>query len=299
MYWLIKLKRLMNLEKKARLPERFSSEAAGEDIRRILAENQAIHGDAAILDQFIKHGEILYYRRGQPLILQGEQDNDVFFLLAGSVDINFKNQLGSIREAPNQVGELAATKPGAARSATVIARTDEVAALRVSGSIFHSIYVSDGSFRQRLEIEKEARFRERIAAGHVVRQNASHFWFLTALASALVVACIVWFATYSLPWTQTTHIIGTLTASVLSFLTILVLNPVYFWRRCFWVSFVSMFGTLWFGRYVSIQFSEGFQMVFGAHTEGGSGVDAAIEALPFLAVMLICAIRDRAVTQSA
>ena len=299
MYWSSKLKRAINLERKPRLPDRFSSESGPDEIRGILAENPVIRGDASIIDQFIENGDVVYYRRGQTLIQQGDQSSHVFFLLAGSVDIHFRSQLGSIREAPNQVGELAATKPGAARSATVTARTDEVAALRVSGGAFQRIYATNQNFRQRLEIEKDSRFRERIAAGQVAKENSSIAWFLTALASAAAVACITWFLTGPLHWTHTTQLLTTLAASILSFLVILLLNPVFFWRRCFWAAFVAMIGTHWFGRYVLIEVDEGLQITFGEHAEGMSSLDTTLQITSFLAVMLICAVRDHAVTRRA
>ena len=120
MYWTSKLARFFGLEKPAKLPARFSSNSAEEDIGRILADNPAISGDESIIAKLMADNDIVYFRRGETLIQQGDQEDHVFFLLSGCVDIRFRAQLGSIREAPNQVGELAAT--GKTHLAIAIAR---------------------------------------------------------------------------------------------------------------------------------------------------------------------------------
>ncbi|TRW94303.1 cyclic nucleotide-binding domain-containing protein [Paracoccus sp. M683] len=296
MYWWTRAKRSLGLESKARLPERFSCEEATYEIRRILADNPAINGDAEVMDRFVAEGEVSYFRRGQVLIEQGAQDDNVYFLLSGSVDIVFGNSLGSIREAPNQVGELAATKPGVPRSATVVAHTGEVAALLVSGRTFQQVYNSNNGFRQRLELEKDARFRERIAAGHVAKRHDAWAWPLISCVAAAIAAVVVWGVGNHLLWSQSAALLVTGFSSVLTFILIMILNPAFFWRRCFWAAFIAMITTSWFGRYVLVDIGEGVQLVLGAHAKEVSGLHAVLQMLPFLVVMAICAIRDHAAT---
>lgn len=296
MYWWARAKRSLGLESKARLPERFSCEEVTYEIRRILADNPAINGDAGVIDRFVAEGEVLYFRSGQVLIEQGAQDDNVYFLLSGSVDIVFGSSLGSIREAPNQVGELAATKPGVPRSATVVAHTNEVAALMVSGRTFQQVYNSNNGFRQRLELEKDARFRERIAAGHVAKRQDAWAWPLISSAAAAFSALVAWGVGNHLLWSQSAALFATGFSSVLTFILIMILNPAFFWRRCFWATFMAMIATSWFGRYVLVDIGEGVQLVLGAQAKEVSGFDAALQMLPFLVVMMICAIRDHAAT---
>lgn len=299
MYWTSKLARLFGLEKAPTLPRRFSADSADEEISRILGENPAISGDESIITKLMADKDIVYFRRGETLIQQGDQEDHVFFLLSGCVDIRFRAQLGSIREAPNQVGELAAIKPGSARSATVVAKTDEVAALRVSGTTFHQIYTTNEGFRQRLGIEMNARFRERIAAGQVAKQNSSITWLIISLAAAAAVAVVTWFVTVRLGWTDTTHALTTVFSFFASFVIVFLLNPVFFWRKAFYVALFSMIGTYWFGNYVSLNTHDGFRIIFGANVENESILETIVKTASLLVVMIICAIRDHAVTRES
>lgn len=299
MYWTSKLARLFGLEKAPTLPGRFSADSADEEISRILGENPAISGDESIITKLMADKDIVYFRRGETLIQQGDQEDHVFFLLSGCVDIRFRAQLGSIREAPNQVGELAAIKPGSARSATVVAKTDEVAALRVSGTTFHQIYTTNEGFRQRLSIEMNARFRERIAAGQVAKQNSSITWLIISLAAAAAVAVVTWFVTVRLGWTDTTHALTTVFSFFASFVIVFLLNPVFFWRKAFYVALFSMIGTYWFGNYVSLNTHDGFRIIFGANVENESILETIVKTASLLVVMIICAVRDHAVTRES
>jgi CRP-like cAMP-binding protein len=299
MYWTSKLARFCGVEKAPKLPERFSADSAGEVIGRILAENPAIAGDESIIAQLIARGEIRYFRRGDTLIQEGAQEDHVFFLLSGRVDIRFRAQLGSIREAPNQVGELAAIKPGSARSATVVAKTEEVAALRVGGHVFYQIYTTNHGFRQRLDVGMNERFRERIVAGQVAKQNSFFTWLMVSLAAAAAVAIVTWFATGGLGWTDTTHVLTTLFSFISSFMIVFLLNPVFFWRKLFSLAFLSMVGTYWLGNYVSFEMEDGFRIILGASVEGDSIEETIVKAVSLIIVMVICAIRDHTVTRES
>lgn len=296
MYWASKLKRAIGLERKARLPDRFSGRGAADELRRILAGNPAVQDDSTILDQLIEDGDVVFFRRGETLIRQGDQDDHVYFLLAGSVDILLKLQLGSIREVPNQIGELAAIKPGSERSATVIARTDEVAALRVSGAVFHSIYSSNQEFRWRLDVEVATRFRERIAAGQVAKTNVSMSWFFMSLGASAFISAFIWYLSSYLPWSLTTRMLGVGLGGVLSLIFLLLQNPAFFWRRCFGITLFAMIGTLALNHYLAIDASQGLQNLQFQWRAGGGAEESSsaspLQALPFLVVMLICAAMD-------
>ncbi len=78
-----------------------------------------------------EHGELLEFAKGETIILEGEGDNDVFFILTGNADVTIKKSKVATRTAGDSVGEMAILNPTEPRSATVIA-TSNVIALKVA-----------------------------------------------------------------------------------------------------------------------------------------------------------------------
>jgi CRP/FNR family transcriptional regulator, cyclic AMP receptor protein len=81
--------------------------------------------DTPVLHDFLAGGDLVRFRKGQALIREGEQVNDVFLLLEASVKVTARldaggNALLAIRVGGDVVGEIAAID-GGARTATVSA----------------------------------------------------------------------------------------------------------------------------------------------------------------------------------
>lgn len=105
-------------------------------------------------------GELVAFSTGEALIRQGDDDNDIFYLLAGSVEVQIQNAVIGPREAPQHVGEMSLIDPSAKRSATVTAKT-EVIALKVSEPIFRSIAATCPELWRNLACELADRLRRR------------------------------------------------------------------------------------------------------------------------------------------
>lgn len=295
MYWPAKLKRALGVSAAPALPETFSGDGSDERILEVLEKNPAVLGDRALAERLMQAGKVVFFRRGEPLIQHGAPGDDVFFLLAGDVDIVFRSQLGSIRQSPNQVGEMAALEPGRPRSASVIARTDEVAALKVPGPAFHRIWSSSPLFQQRLQVEMAARHRERILAAQVARQNNSFLWFASSLGAGLVIALATWFGAAFFDWSAAGR--GALAggAGIVTFMVMLLHNPAFFWRRCFGLVLLAMIGTLALDHFVSIDANHGLGslevMVVSRDQAAGTEVGVA-QTLAFFLALAICAVMD-------
>ncbi len=291
MYWTAKIARALGLEPEAQLPSRFEGDAGQEQARSMLLNNPAVGGDEAVADRLLARGNLVFFRKGNLLIKEGDHDNDVYFLLAGEVDIVFGARLGSIRSSPNQVGEMAAIDPGQKRSANVIARSDEVAALRVSGTEFNMIRNSNINFQSRLQREMSDRHRQRINAAKVAKQNNSLSWFLASTGAGLAGGAAAWFA-WPDDWTVVAQSVAACGAGLLVFVFTLLHNPAFFWRRCAGLSLSAMLSLMMIDRFLTFNIEQGFGSLSVGFGGSGGLVDWKI-VFGLLVAMAICAYKDR------
>ena len=291
MYWTAKITRALGREPEAQLPSRFRGDAGREQARSVLLNNPAVGGDEDVANRLLTTGNLTFFRRGDLLIKEGDHDNDVYFLLAGEVDIVFGARLGSIRSSPNQVGEMAAIDPGKKRSANVIARSDEVAALRVSGMEFNAIRNANSDFQNRLQREMSDRHRERINAAKVAKQNNSLSWFLASTGAGFAGGAAAWFA-WPDDWTVVAQSVAACGAGLLVFVFTLLHNPAFFWRRCAGLSLSAMLGLMMIDRFLTFKIEQGFGSLSVGFGGSGGPVDWKI-VFGLLAAMAICAYKDR------
>ncbi len=98
-----------------------------------LQRQELVAGNADLANALADRGQLLEFGKGDKIITEGGEDNDIFLLVAGSVAIVVKgNEIGT-RKAGQHVGEMAAVEPAQKRSATVVAH-DTVVALKVSNA---------------------------------------------------------------------------------------------------------------------------------------------------------------------
>lgn len=103
-----------------------------------LKRQEFVSGDAAIAEAMATEGELVEFKKLDKLIVQDEEDNDIYLLLTGSVSIVISGIEYRSRHAGEHVGEMAAIEPTLKRSATVIAN-ETVVALKVSSTTFMTI----------------------------------------------------------------------------------------------------------------------------------------------------------------
>jgi len=119
------------------MKERFEKDGR-QNLVDALKRQEFVGGDAKLADALIKHGELMEYKKGDKLITEGGEDNDIYLLLAGSVAVVVKGNEIAIRKAGQHVGEMAAIEPAQKRSATVVAH-DTLVALKLKSADFSSI----------------------------------------------------------------------------------------------------------------------------------------------------------------
>ena len=108
------------------------------DLIDALKRQEVAAGRGDIVAALIKHGALVEFAKGDRIIVEDGVDNDVFFLVSGSVSVTVKGKEVATRKAGEIVGEMAAIEPAQKRAATVTAH-DTVVALKVSSAVFGSI----------------------------------------------------------------------------------------------------------------------------------------------------------------
>jgi CRP/FNR family transcriptional regulator, cyclic AMP receptor protein len=88
-------------------------------LRQVFVQNKR-----ELAEAFIAVGELLEFQTGQPLIVQDDGTNDVFLLVAGTVQVTVSGVETRTLTAGAHVGEMSAIHPSNPRSATVTATTN-------------------------------------------------------------------------------------------------------------------------------------------------------------------------------
>jgi CRP/FNR family cyclic AMP-dependent transcriptional regulator len=127
-----------------------------------LMEQKLIRGDRAIAESVADGGDLFEVEIGVAIVQQGGFDNDVFLILAGSVDIVVNGRVIAKRGPSDHVGEMAAIQPSQLRSATVIASTACVV-LRVRNPRFIEIATTHPEIWRTLARELARRLEQRNA----------------------------------------------------------------------------------------------------------------------------------------
>lgn len=104
------------------MKDRFAGEAGRRILLEALKEQKLIAGNPELADQVASVGELVDVEAGTTIIEQGKDDNDVYFIVAGSFDIVVNNRVIARRISSDHVGEMAAIQPTQLRSASVVAR---------------------------------------------------------------------------------------------------------------------------------------------------------------------------------
>ncbi|HEX8482988.1 MAG TPA: TIR domain-containing protein [Allosphingosinicella sp.] len=108
-------------------------------------------------------GEPLRFEEGEMLLRQGDDDDDVYFLLAGFVDLEIHGHPYLRREAREVIGEMAALEPGSRRSATARAGSGGVVAVRLSCEAFMRLGAIHTNLWRNVARELSGRLRQRNA----------------------------------------------------------------------------------------------------------------------------------------
>lgn len=158
--------------------------------KRISAFNEQfiINGNQRFAEYFADRCEVLGVEKGAKIIEQDGIDNDLYFLVAGSVEINVNNRTVAVREKQMHVGEMALLDDTAKRSASVVA-AEELVVFKVKQDEFERFADQNPILWRRIAVELSNRLRER--SKFVRIPNAKPMIFLGSSTEALPKAKLV------------------------------------------------------------------------------------------------------------
>jgi len=125
-----------------------------------LRDQFVVGGDLKLAQSLAKRIKLVELKKGQVLLEQGTADNDIFFVLAGTVTVLVNGREIAQRDAGNHVGEMALIDNTAVRSATVIAEVPTIVA-KLADHVFEDLANRHPLLWRRIAISIGVRLRER------------------------------------------------------------------------------------------------------------------------------------------
>jgi CRP/FNR family cyclic AMP-dependent transcriptional regulator len=164
------------------LKQRFEEKDALVDA---LLTQRVILGDRPLAEDLAGVGVLDEFSEGQALICQGGSERDVYFLLAGKVQVIVNGVRLYPRVAGTTVGEMSAINPAVGRSATIEA-LEETVALRVSHGQLAAVADRNQGLWRRIAVELAGRLEQRNK--FINRANEIPRVFVICSAEALEIA---------------------------------------------------------------------------------------------------------------
>ncbi|WP_312368285.1 Pycsar phage resistance system effector protein PycTIR [Stenotrophomonas sp.] len=100
--------------------ERFQGDEGRRRLVAVLAEHRLVANRQELAEQLVAAGELMEVPVGTAFINQGDQTSDVFFIIAGKVEVRVNGKVVANRFPGDPVGEMAAIEPSQPRAASVI-----------------------------------------------------------------------------------------------------------------------------------------------------------------------------------
>jgi len=142
------------------LVPRFTGVRGKANLVAALCSQTSISGNMNLAERIAKTGSLIEVKSKKTIIEQGGADNDVFFIISGSVGIMINKREVAVRGAGTHVGEMALLDTTARRSATVVTKENSLF-LRLSEPAATKIASNYPDFWRKLALELAVRLRER------------------------------------------------------------------------------------------------------------------------------------------
>lgn len=100
--------------------ERFQGDEGGRRLVAALTEHRLVANRPELAERLVAAGELMEVSAGIAFINQGDQASDVFFIIAGRVEVRVNGKIVANRFPGDHIGEMAAIEPSQPRSASVV-----------------------------------------------------------------------------------------------------------------------------------------------------------------------------------
>ena len=161
---------------------RFAGAAGRKHLLTSLCDQQSVAGEKTLARRLMASGSLQEYLPGNQITRQGDADNDMYFIVSGSVSVMINDRDIATRSAGAHVGEMALLDPTARRSATIISLEPTVV-LKVSETRITCIARAYPEFWRRLAVALAARLQERTK--YIRQPNSEPIVFIGSSSEAL------------------------------------------------------------------------------------------------------------------
>jgi CRP/FNR family transcriptional regulator, cyclic AMP receptor protein len=142
------------------LIRRFTGRNGRQKLIEALKEQQLVNGSEPLAKQLADCAECKKIPANRVITKEGNSDNDIHFILCGSVSVTVKGRQIAIRDAGEHIGEMALIDKTALRSATVCALENTVI-LTVTEQKFSRIANNHPEIWRKIAVIIASRLRER------------------------------------------------------------------------------------------------------------------------------------------
>lgn len=164
----------MNKSLKSNPRTRFSGCLGNAKIIAALQSQTIVGGSKEIAEELARCSAIISLEQNTELIKQDEYDNDLFFIIMGSVDIIINGRKITMRDASTHVGEMSLLDLAAKRSATVKAR-EKTVVLKISEPDFTKVANKYPELWRRVASCLASRLKERSGGIPVLKSKPDVF----------------------------------------------------------------------------------------------------------------------------
>ncbi len=144
----------------ALIANRFVGRWGKKKLQEELKRQSLVSGDLALATKISRFVELVEKKPNEAITAQGGTDNDIYFILCGSVSIRVNEREIATRSECEHFGEMALISSTARRSASVIA-VEECVLARLSAKCFEKLARTDPLLWKRLAVTLAQRLRER------------------------------------------------------------------------------------------------------------------------------------------
>lgn len=152
---------------------------------QMISEMKLINGNIELSTRIEQQLELLELKADTIIINQGEDDDEVYFIFDGEVEIVVNGRRVATRGNGDHVGEMAAIVPTQRRSATVVVKSDCILG-KISADNFNSIAMDFPELYKKIAQTLSKRLLERNK--HVGQHRTKIKLFIVSSAEALDVA---------------------------------------------------------------------------------------------------------------
>lgn len=173
--------------------ERFQGEEGRRRLVATLMEHRLVANRPELAEGLVAVGELMEVPAGTAFINQGDQTSDVFFIVAGKVEVRVNGKIVAYRFPGDPVGEMAAIEPAQPRAASVIP-IETTVLLKVSEAEFSAVAEQFPDVWRRIAATLARRLAERNHLVTAQRERVRVFIMSSAEALPIVDLLIKQFA---------------------------------------------------------------------------------------------------------